>query len=103
MAKKRRVAMMLDLAEPWRAHVEVFAGCQQYAAEVGWDCVINPFAHRYLGSDRSNRAFDGILARAKGRRHPRRVPLTCGCPGVPDRRNSSSLSRRPIAARAPRE
>ena len=43
-ARKRRVVLKLDLEEPYRCNLDVFAGCQQYAAEVGWDCMINPFA-----------------------------------------------------------
>jgi len=44
--------------------MEVFAGCQEYAAEAGWDCTINPFADRELKSHRRARRYDGILARA---------------------------------------
>jgi len=44
--------------------MEVFAGCQQYAAEAGWDCTINPFVDQELKSRRSAGRYDGILARA---------------------------------------
>ena len=64
MAKKRRVAVMLELGLPFRCNMDVFAGCQQYAAEVGWDCIINPFADRVLGAKHAGRAFDGVLAHA---------------------------------------
>ena len=63
MAKKRRVALMLELGLPFRCNMDVFAGCQKYAAEEGWDCIINPFADRVLGG-RGGGAFDGILAHA---------------------------------------
>jgi len=54
---------MINLDEPYRAHVEVFAGCQEYAAEAGWACVIHPFADRALKQGNQN-PYDGILARA---------------------------------------
>lgn len=63
MAKKRRVAVMIDLEWPYRHHIDTFAGCQQYAAEAGWDCVIEPFADRALNT-KGDRPYDGILARA---------------------------------------
>jgi LacI family transcriptional regulator len=63
MGKRRRVAVMIDLDWPFKYHVEVYAGCQQYAAEVGWDCTINPFADRALKSRRGASPYDGILGR----------------------------------------
>ncbi|MCH1506108.1 MAG: hypothetical protein L7V86_21185, partial [Verrucomicrobiales bacterium] len=61
-ARKRRVVLKLDLEEPYRCNLDVFAGCQQYAAEVEWDCMINPFADRVLSSKRETGSFDGVLA-----------------------------------------
>jgi LacI family transcriptional regulator len=56
---------MLDNLElPFRCNMDVLAGCQRYASEVGWDCVINPFADRALGSKRAGDSFDGVLAHA---------------------------------------
>jgi len=64
MADRRRVAVMIDLDWPLKYHVEVFAGCQQYATRAGWDCTINPFAGRTLTSRRGGGPYDGVLARA---------------------------------------
>jgi len=64
MAKRRRVAVMIDLEWPYKYHIEVFAGCQEYAARAGWDCTIDPFADRALGSRRTAAPYDGILGRA---------------------------------------
>jgi LacI family transcriptional regulator len=59
------VALVLDDTElSYRCTMDVLAGCQQYAAEVGWDCIINPFADRALGSRRSRRGFDGVIGHA---------------------------------------
>ena len=64
MAKRRRVAVMIELDWPFKRHMEVFAYCQQYAAEAGWDCTVNPFADRAMKSRRGASLYDGILARA---------------------------------------
>ncbi|NRA87600.1 MAG: hypothetical protein HRU28_09430, partial [Rhizobiales bacterium] len=57
-----RIALKLDLELPFRCNMEGFAGGQEYAAESGWDCVINPFADRVIGSKRAGVTFDGVLA-----------------------------------------
>ncbi len=64
MSKKRRVAVMIELDWPFNRHMEVFAGCQKYAAEAGWDCSVNPFADRAIKPHRGGSPYDGILARA---------------------------------------
>ena len=71
---------MLDNTDwAYRCNMDVLAGCQQFAAEAGWDCVITPFADRALTSRQSGRSFDGVighaspaLAKAAGRA---RVPV----------------------------
>ncbi len=56
---------MLDNTElPYRCSMDVLAGCQQFAAEAGWNCVINPFADRELGSRSAGRGFAGVIAHA---------------------------------------
>ena len=64
MSRKRRIVLKLDLEEPYRCNLDVFAGCQQHAVEEGWECVINPFADRALSSERPGGGFDGVLAHA---------------------------------------
>jgi LacI family transcriptional regulator len=64
MAKQRRVAVMVELDWPYKRHTEVFAGCQQYASEAGWDCIIHPFVDQEMQRRGSGGGFDGVLARA---------------------------------------
>jgi LacI family transcriptional regulator len=65
MPKPRRVALMLDLEWPYKRHVGIFAGTQQYADEQGWETVVEEFAEDALDQRRSKSAvYDGIIARA---------------------------------------
>ena len=59
----RRVAISLEMDWPYKWHLEIYAGCQRFADEAGWDCVITPAVHRELNTP-GNGGFDGILARA---------------------------------------
>jgi LacI family transcriptional regulator len=63
---KRRVALMLELAWPYRRHQDVFLGTQRYAQQRGdWECYVDEFADRHLGSAAgSERRYDGVIARA---------------------------------------
>ena len=63
-AKPRRVAISLDLNWGYKRHLEVYAGCQKYADEVGWDCSINPAVDRILKRGSGPILFDGVIARA---------------------------------------
>ncbi len=63
MGKRRRVAVMIDLDWPFKRHMDVFAGCQEYAAEAGWDCTVNPYADRAMKSRRGRKPYDGVLGR----------------------------------------
>ncbi|MDG2122812.1 MAG: DNA-binding transcriptional regulator [Verrucomicrobiales bacterium] len=58
--KPKRVAISLEMDWGFKRHLEVYAGCQRYADEAGWDCSIQPAADRVL----QRIPFDGILARA---------------------------------------
>ena len=60
----RRVAISLDLDWAFKRHLEVYAGCQKYADEAGWDCSINPAVHRILKRGAKKIAYDGVIARA---------------------------------------
>ncbi len=62
--KPRRVAISLDLDWGYKRHLEVYAGCQKYADEVGWQCTINPAADRILRRPADGVPFDGVIARA---------------------------------------
>ena len=60
----RRVAISLDLDWGYKRHLEVYAGCQKYADEAGWDCSINPAADRMLKQEFGTIPYDGVIARA---------------------------------------
>ena len=60
----RRIAISLELEWGYKRHLEVYAGCQKYADEVGWDCSINPAADRMLKSKTGAVLYDGVIARA---------------------------------------
>jgi LacI family transcriptional regulator len=62
--KPRRVAISLELDWGYKRHLEVYAGCQKYADEAGWQCTINPAVDRSLGKGAKAIPFDGIIARA---------------------------------------
>jgi len=65
MAKPYRIGIMLDLEWPYKRHAGIFAGTQLYAAEQGWDSIIDEFAHDTLPSRRGQPIpYDGIIARA---------------------------------------
>lgn len=59
--KRPRVAISLELNWGYKRHMEVYAGCQKYADEAGWDCSINPATEFML---EKGRPYDGIIARA---------------------------------------
>jgi LacI family transcriptional regulator len=62
--ERRRVAISLELEWGFKRHLEVFAGCQRYADEAGWDCSINPAADRLLDPESPGHVqYDGVLAR----------------------------------------
>ena len=65
MPKPRRVALMLDLEWPYKRHVGIFAGTQQYADEQGWETIVEEFAEDALDQRRTKSAvYDGVIARA---------------------------------------
>ena len=63
-SKSPRVAISLELGWAYKRHLEVYAGCQKYADEVGWDCSINPAADQILARGAGRAPFDGVIARA---------------------------------------
>jgi LacI family transcriptional regulator len=63
-SKTRRVAISLDLKWGYKRHLEVYAGCQKYADEAGWDCSINPAVERMLKPKSGVLPYDGVIARA---------------------------------------
>lgn len=62
--KPRRVAISLELDWGYKRHLEVYAGFQKYADEVGWHCTIDPAVDRMLKRGESHIPYDGIIARA---------------------------------------
>jgi len=66
MDRKRRIAVSLDLDEPFAHHHDVYAGVRQYAGEhPGWQCVIDEHPLYRRSSRREHfRHYDGVIARA---------------------------------------
>lgn len=63
---KRRIAIALDLEQPFPHHTRVFAGTQHYADERGWECVIDEFpGYRPSRRSRGYHRYDGVIARAR--------------------------------------
>ncbi len=64
-APGRRVAISIDLDWGFKHHTEVYAGCQRYADEAGWQSTIHPAAERVLMPRKGTTTqFEGIIARA---------------------------------------
>ncbi len=66
MSLSRRVAIALQIDEPYPHHQEVFAGIQRYAQERGgWECLIDehPSYGRRQRREPAKR-YDGVIARA---------------------------------------
>ena len=60
-----RVAISLELEWAYKRHLQLYAGCQQYADEAGWQSSVNPAIDRMLAMDADGRPnYDGIIARA---------------------------------------
>ncbi len=59
----RRVAISLELDWGFKHHLEIYAGCQRYADEVGWESSINPAIDRVLKAGPGPTPYDGVLAR----------------------------------------
>jgi len=65
MSKTRRVAVMLDLEWPYKRHVGIFAGTQQYAQEHGWESTVDEYADDTLPARRGKPVpYDGVIAQA---------------------------------------
>ncbi|MEM7011983.1 MAG: hypothetical protein AAF585_10915, partial [Verrucomicrobiota bacterium] len=65
--QRRRVAISLEMDWGFRHHLDIYAGCQRFADEAGWESIINPAADRELKmatESGSDPPFDGVLARA---------------------------------------
>ena len=61
---KPRVAISLELEWAYKRHLQMYAGCQQYADEEGWLSSVNPAVDRMLGVGADGRpGYDGIIAR----------------------------------------
>ena len=65
MAKKRRVAIMLEIEWPYKHHASTFAGIQQYAQESGyWDCIVDEYCQYTIPRSKSTSpVYDGVIAR----------------------------------------
>jgi LacI family transcriptional regulator len=64
MPKPRRVALMLDLRWPLKRHADIFAGTQRYAAEHGWESIIDEYVPEHLlEQQKATRLYDGVIGR----------------------------------------
>ena len=61
--KPRRVAISIEMDWGYKRHVEVYAGCQSYADEAGWDCCIDPAPDRTMRPGSEHPGYDGVIAR----------------------------------------
>ncbi|MCP4375900.1 MAG: substrate-binding domain-containing protein [bacterium] len=62
--KKRRVAAMISLGPLAKHHVDIYAGCESYAKEANWECVMIPYLDRVSpGSARGVSSYDGVIGR----------------------------------------
>jgi len=59
----RRVAISLEIDWGFKHHLDVYAGCQRFGDEVGWDCRIHPAVDKVLGRTGDGERFDGVIAR----------------------------------------
>ncbi len=62
--RPKRVAICLEMEWGYKRHLETYAGCQSYANEVDWECVITPSVARILKPRSGEAPFDGVLGRA---------------------------------------
>ena len=60
--KSHRVAISLEMEWGFKRHVEMYAGCQRYADEVGWESFINPSVEAAFKT-KEPWPYDGVLAR----------------------------------------
>ena len=61
--KPKRVAISLEVEWGYKRHQEVYAGCQRYADEAGWDCSMHPAPEREINRVPGSRPYDGMIAR----------------------------------------
>ena len=64
--RARRVAISLEMGWGFKRHLEVYAGCQNYADEAGWDCRIHPSVDKVLEREEESGSLDGVIARVSG-------------------------------------
>ncbi len=62
-AKRRRIAIVIDLEWNGKHHTHVFAGIYRHAQLRNWECVVWPHTPE-LQSESGKKAYDGIIARA---------------------------------------
>lgn len=66
MASPRRIAIALEIDQPYPHHQEVFAGIQEYAREQSdWECLIDEHpAYQPRRRGATYKAYDGVIGRA---------------------------------------
>lgn len=64
MAKRRRIAVMMDLDKIYNRHVATFAGILRYAREADWHLINNDWADRMLPARAGQPSpYDGLIGR----------------------------------------
>ena len=53
---------MMDLDWAIKHFQEIYASCQKYATQAGWDCTVDQFAARTVRMNRGSKPYDGYLA-----------------------------------------
>ena len=61
--RPKRVAICVDIAWPIRRELEIFAGCQRYANQMGWKCSVEPAIEQQLVAGGAQVPYDGIVGR----------------------------------------
>ena len=75
--KPRRIAIAIELDQPYRHHYDSCRGILQYAAERGWQTVIDPHLVGMTGQGGVSE-YDGIVGRIT-----RRAAEEAGARGIP--------------------
>jgi LacI family transcriptional regulator len=114
MTAKRRIAVQMQINQPFNRHIGVFAGIHEYARGPGdWHLVVDEWAgHTLPARDNNLSPYDGLVGRIspRGARRARRLDMpvvnvqfssqTRGLPGVyPDHAECGRLRAEHLLAR----
>lgn len=65
IARRRRIALILEMHWPYKRHAETFAGALRYGADGDrWDCVVDEFVgDQFCGKRPGKFPYDGVVGR----------------------------------------